>query len=148
MITIFRGLPGTGKSTAAKELGIPLIEADMYWGKDYKFDMARHHEARDWCLLETKRTLFDSQNVVVTGMFSDIRDLMPYYQLGHKVKFIEMIKEFGSIHGLTVDRMQTLRNQWAPLLCTQCQDLCVFHLSVCSECMAIHKNYKEITGCG
>ena len=48
---LVRGLPGSGKTTFAKQLSDIVFEADMYFESngEYKFDPSKIRDAHEWC---------------------------------------------------------------------------------------------------
>lgn len=45
---IMQGLPGSGKSTRAREIGGLVLSTDEFWGPEYAFDASRLREAHEW----------------------------------------------------------------------------------------------------
>jgi adenylate kinase family enzyme len=68
---LIRGLPGSGKSTMAREMvsaGYEHFEADMYSMIDgvYSYDASRIRDAHAWCQQETRQALAGGRCVVVS----------------------------------------------------------------------------------
>ena len=119
---IVRGVPGTGKSTFAKELvrtyrqPIFHFEADDYFIDDegnYKFVQANLNKAHQRCFTLTKKGLNAGWDVVVANTFCTQRECQCYIdyakQNGHEIKVHTMPYEFGSIHNVPQDVMTRMR---------------------------------------
>lgn len=87
---IVRGIPGSGKSTFARNLGGTHFEADMFFldiNSDYKFDMSQIKQAHEWCKNSIREAMESSQKtVVVSNTFTQEWEMEPY---------LEMAKEYG-----------------------------------------------------
>ena len=120
---IVRGVPGSGKSTYAKELkswyeGVYHFEADMWFERsgEYKFDPTDLHRAHRWCLNTVQTTLNQGKKVVVANTFTTYKELKDYLKYakanGHGVTLITMGKEYGSIHNVPEETMQRMRERF------------------------------------
>jgi len=86
---LLRGLPGSGKTTLANQLGGSLIEADRYFMvySEYKFDASKLKEAHAWCReqvqnwMETNGRGFDVPRIVVSNTFTQEWEMKPYFDL-------------------------------------------------------------------
>lgn len=56
-LTLIRGLPGSGKTTLAKQLGVLHVEADMYFMRDgrYQFEDGK---APSWVSVLARRAYY------------------------------------------------------------------------------------------
>lgn len=121
-LALIRGLPGSGKSTLAKQFwddGFRHFENDMFFvGEDnvYRYDPTRIAEANAWCFVRTVKWLNDGFDVVVSNTFTRRWELTSYLIIAQalhvKVTLIRTIGEYGSIHGVPDDVMQTMRDRW------------------------------------
>lgn len=109
-LVIIRGAPGHGKSTLAKSIsstrGYVHYEPDHYldreevkYGNDVRMDAAVRAEALLWCYAQVSKELGKGNSVVLSGLFTKINDLLPYYKLGLKHNLvIEVIERFRPEH--------------------------------------------------
>ena len=121
-VVIIRGLPGSGKSTMAKELaeitGMLHVETDMYFEKngDYNFNPKLLPEAHAWCQEEARKALKSGKGVIVSNTFTRVWEFQPY---------IDMAKEFGvpcqvitakgnfqNVHGVPDHAIQRMKERW------------------------------------
>lgn len=80
-LTIIRGLPGSGKTTLAQQLGQPYFEADQFFMDatgNYSFQANRLGEAHAWCLESVKATLESGQDCTVSNTFTRRWEMQPY----------------------------------------------------------------------
>ena len=125
-LVIVRGLPGSGKSTAAKKLidaGYTHIEADMYHLNKrtgvYEFDVNRRTHAWEWIKETMTNLLMSGQNVVLAGVFpqnkllQSLKDGCDYMGVGFTVLTAEA--NHGNIHGVPADVLKGMRDVWEPL---------------------------------
>ena len=115
-LILVRGIPGSGKSTYAKKLGlVNHFEADMYFIKDgsYRFDPSQIKEAHEWCQSQTREAIKRGDSVVVSNTFTQHWEMKPYLdmaeELGIEVRVIRMTTDFGNIHGVpevVIDNMK------------------------------------------
>lgn len=121
-LTIFRGLPGSGKSTAARKLanktGALHLEADMYHtrGGIYDWDRARLAHAHDWCLQVAREALAEGMDVIVANTFVTLKSFEPYAaladQYGAEVEVITCNGNFDSVHAVPYSTMERMRASW------------------------------------
>ena len=106
-LVIIRGIPGSGKTTAAKKLaaiGYDHHEADHYFEVDgrYNFDGSKLKEAHAQCLSRTVDSMRAGRNCVVANTFIETWEMSPYaiaaHEYGYTVLILEMRNRFKSVH--------------------------------------------------
>jgi predicted kinase len=108
-LVLIRGLPGSGKTTYAKNYfnGHIHLEADMYFIESdgfYNWTAERLGKAHSWCFETTKIMLNNGYDVVVSNTFSTLKELNPYIELASSTDtpyaVFKMTKEYGSVHNV------------------------------------------------
>ena len=120
-LIIIRGLPGSGKSTMAKQ-DFPdhdHFETDMHWTDDegnYNFKQETLGDAIDWCNMEAMRALKLGKLVVVINTFikrwhfSKIAEYAA--SLGIPCRIIVAEGNYGSIHNVPEHVIERMRQAW------------------------------------
>ncbi len=132
-ITILRGLPGSGKTTLARQIaretGAVHLETDQYlawragradWqnGEYSRSDVDAHYrewitEAIAWMLEQTESNLLSGKSVVLAGVFSKRSSLQPYVSLAQKygaeLEVITLSTCYGSVHDIPEDVLERMR---------------------------------------
>lgn len=118
-LILIRGLPGSGKSTMAKNIKkAEHIEADMFFYKDgiYSFDPTKIKEAHEWCQQATKEALLSSKTVVVSNTFTKIWEMQPYLDMAAELKIpVEVITTTGAwdnIHAVPAAVITAMKERW------------------------------------
>lgn len=117
-IILIRGLPGSGKSTMAKQMvGFMHFEADMFLEVDgvYVYDQSKVSKAHDWCVSSAKAALEAGQNVVVSNTFAKSWELQRYVDLGFPFEVIEATGKWPNVHGVPEDKIKAMKDRWEPL---------------------------------
>ena len=120
---LIRGLPGSGKSTAAKLFDKALhFEADMYFldaDGNYHFDASKIKNAHNWC----RHSVMDAMKeghpiVVVSNTFTQEWEMEVYYllaeELGYRVTsmIVENRHEGKNIHGCPDDKIEQMKTRF------------------------------------
>lgn len=119
-LILIRGLPGSGKSTMAKEYvekGYVHFEADMYFVDErgnYLYDKSKIRDAHLWCQAKTKYHLEVLQDdVVVSNTFVKKWELKPYLALNADiVKIITANGRYANIHGVPDEVISRMESNW------------------------------------
>ena len=124
---LIRGLPGSGKSTYAKNLlnsitsPTILLEADMYHyiNNIYNFDPSRLADAHDWCRTNTNIFLNNGHNVIVANTFVSHVEIDPYIEIANNLKIpykiFKCTGEFKSIHNVPEHIIENMKKRWQPI---------------------------------
>lgn len=126
MLILIRGIPGSGKSTFAKDLMTvsPLqffhYENDMFLyneNSEYIWSQKRIAMANNKCFQATKKALELNHNVIVSNCFVKNKSIKRYFDLVNPENcfIIEMCGDYGSIHGLDKLTMENIKNSYEPL---------------------------------
>lgn len=118
-LIIVRGLPGSGKSTFARNLtDIMVVEADMWWYRnpklEYQFDMELLRRAHRWSLQTAEAFLANGQGVAVANTnltFKEAKDYIGFAKaIGVPITVYTMDREVnhGSIHNVPSDVMKRM----------------------------------------
>jgi predicted kinase len=118
---LVRGLPGSGKSTIAKNLigFYQHIETDMFWMVDgeYKFDFTRLGEAHAWCLDKTRDMLVRGWSPVVSNTFTTIKELRPYFDLAKEFNISPQVitcqSSFKNVHNVPEETLAKMQARFA-----------------------------------
>ncbi len=123
MLYLIRGVPGSGKSTKARELleqGLATVhlEADMYFEDEegnYKFEPTKIGRAHSWCLYLTRKHLEEGHNVVVSNTFIKRWELAKYVALGFPYEIIECKGSYESVHGVPAEVVARMKANYQEL---------------------------------
>lgn len=126
ILMLFRGLPGSGKSTIADTTGFPVVSADDFFvGPDgvYRFDPTRLTQAHEDCQ-EVAWCALASGNVAVANTFSQGWEIQPYARIarltGARLVVVDLFDGGRSdaalavrnTHGVPVETIQVMRARW------------------------------------
>ena len=119
MLTILRGLPGSGKTTLGEALcartGAVLVEADQFFISPhglYEFDRRRIRDAHAWCESRVRELLDKGRDVVVANTFSRLREMKPYLEMGAPFLVVECKGRFESTHEVPASVIENMRARW------------------------------------
>lgn len=134
---LIRGLPGSGKSTFAREMADAFYawywEADMYFylipdrpsgtiifGEEYRFDASKLFHAHQWCQDRVENDMENErETIIVSNTFTTEKELKPYLKLaekhGYQVTTMIIENRHGnkSIHGVPEETMTKMRNRFS-----------------------------------
>lgn len=112
MLYLIRGIPGSGKTTYAKQLGIFHVEADMFHMKDgeYRWDPKRVKQAHDWCYRTVAAALDKGMDVVVSNTFTKVWELEKYLEFDPVVYVCS--GEYQNIHNVPEEVVQRMKDRW------------------------------------
>jgi len=114
---LIRGVPGSGKTTYAKTLGIAdHYEADMWFEQNGEYDPAKIKLAHEWCQKRALAAMQAGRDVVVSNTFTRLWE-MDFYKdaarnLGVKVIEQVMTGEWPNVHGVPADKVRQMRQRF------------------------------------
>jgi hypothetical protein len=109
IVRIYRGLPGSGKTTEAKKNSGFHIEEDMLHIKNgiYTFRSDKVKDAHDWCHNQFMAALANNMDVSISNTFTRRWEFERYIYLAERceasVIVYRMTGEYGSVHGVPDD---------------------------------------------
>lgn len=126
---LVRGLPGSGKSTMAREIaagsnfrgpgmGYAHLEADQFFYENgvYNFDASKLHQAHQRCLLNARTCLEGHQSVIVSNTFTTKKELKPYFELAREFNIVPVVllaqNAFGSVHSVPAETLFQLSERF------------------------------------
>jgi predicted kinase len=120
MLTIIRGLPGSGKSTYAYNnyKGIVILEADMLCMQDGKYifesDKIKTHHNSIHAIVDI--ILSNNADCVITGTLTRKWEIEPYIRLAEKhnqkYQIIKLVNNYLTIHSVPVETIKTMKDRW------------------------------------
>ena len=121
MLVLLRGIPGSGKSTAAKTFeGFKHFEADMYFVESgiYEFDASKIKYAHAWCQDQARKALRCGENVVVSNTLTKMWEIQPYLDMAedysHELQVYRCLGDHGSVHNVPDAVIQRMLSTYEP----------------------------------
>lgn len=124
-VYIFRGLPGSGKTTAAKKTGFELVAADDYFtGLDgsYNFDVKKIGAAHSYCKKRVDNLLRQGKDVAIHNTFTQHWEMKPYLDMakkyGAEVKVFRMPEDsidilfLRNVHGVPKETLIKMKDRF------------------------------------
>ena len=123
MLTLIRGLPGSGKSTFAKRYypNILHLENDMFcmYSSNYVFDREQAPKIHDQILkiVEQNLKLTDGKmDMIISCVFAHKKSIMKFSKLAKKYKcdfkVIRLTSDFGNNHNVPLDVLESMKNSF------------------------------------
>ena len=120
-LILFRGLPGSGKSTLSESICDDVYSADMYFERngEYHFDATQLKTAHEWCRSHVESALHAEVPVVgVANTFTQEWEMDPYFKLAKKYSYqistiiVENRHQSRNIHGVPDDIMENMEKRF------------------------------------
>jgi predicted kinase len=122
ILYIVRGIPGSGKSTFAKQLTSNVFEADHYFidnEGNYNFDPSKIKDAHKDCQDNVRYAMESSiTKIAVSNTSTQEWELQPYFELAEKYGYtvfsvvVENRHEGVNQHGVPEDKLELMRNRF------------------------------------
>jgi predicted kinase len=130
ILTLVRGLPGSGKSTFAKTITnkFSICEADKFFYDEegnYNFDGSKLRQAHEWCKNEVETRMKDNQlnaqfypEIVVSNTFTQEWEMEAYYKLaeqyGYEVFSIIVENRHDGVnkHRVPAEKLEQMKNRF------------------------------------
>lgn len=118
---LFRGVPGSGKTTAALALCQNVVSADDFFLDEhgvYRFDGSRIKAAHAWCRQMVRALMLRGKDVAVANTFTREWEMKDYYEMAEThdytvFSFIVENRHCGyNIHGVPGDKVQQMRERF------------------------------------
>lgn len=132
---LIRGIPGSGKTTAARKMVVGLteiglsvthFEADMFFendGGEYMFNPKKLPEAHRWCQDQVKNSMASGVDaIIVSNTFTTNKEMKPYFELAEKWNYGMVITEPTEndvetcynrcIHKVPRETIQRMADRW------------------------------------
>jgi len=122
VLYIVRGIPGSGKSTFAKQLTSNVFEADQYFldGEgNYNFDFTKIKDAHKDCQDNVRSAMQSSiSKIAVSNTFTQEWEMEIYFKLakefGYKVFTLVVENRHGgtNVHNVPEDKVELMKNRF------------------------------------
>jgi len=129
-LVMFIGIPGSGKSTAAKKYRedhpnfkfANIWEADQFFidnkTKEYKWDPFKLRQAHEWCQLKVNFDLAREKNTIVSNTNLTPSERRPYIKMakknGAEIEVITCNGNFENIHGVPPEVIEKMKKKFVP----------------------------------
>lgn len=125
-LNIFRGLPGSGKTTRANQMDtIVLSPADMYSRRDgvYKWSEKMSREGQKWAMEIFEYCLLHEIDITIAEVLPKIKCVMkwvvPALKKGYKINVVDCnvsVKESAerNVHKVSLKHICYMQHDWEP----------------------------------
>jgi len=124
-IILFRGLPGSGKSSLAETLCKSTFSADMFFEQNggYDFDATKLPQAHKWCKDQVEQAMVDEvETIGVANTFTTDWEMETYFELaedyGYRISTVIVENRHGStnVHGVPSEALERMKNRFSTKL--------------------------------
>lgn len=120
-IILFRGLPGSGKTTLSEALCKYTFSADQFFEEDgeYKFDATKLGAAHEWCQWAANTCMNQGLSPIgVANTFTTEKEMEPYFIMaknkGYEISTVIMENRHGSVnvHNVPEETLVKMKNRF------------------------------------
>jgi predicted kinase len=120
-LILFRGLPGSGKSTLSESICDDVYSADMFFERngEYHFDATQLRTAHEWCKSHVEIALHADVPIIgVANTFTQQWEMDPYFELAKKYGYristiiVENRHESTNVHGVPDEALEKMENRF------------------------------------
>lgn len=120
-LILFRGLPGSGKSSLAESLCEDVWSADLYFERhgEYFFDASKLKWAHEWCRSHVANSMISGSQIIgVANTFTQDWEMQPYFDLAKKYNYristviVENRHESENMHGVPFDKIKQMKGRF------------------------------------
>lgn len=116
ILYLIRGIPGSGKTSLAKNLTEFYFEADQYFMKDgvYNFDVSKLKDAHAYCKQAVELAMsLGIKTIAVSNPFTRLWEMNDYKDLAKEYDYdvveIIMNNNFGNDHGVPEEKVKLMK---------------------------------------
>ena len=125
-LILFRGLPGSGKSSLAAALCQRVVSADTFFETlaengdlIYNFDATKLKDAHEWCQQTVDKTMsYGVETIGVANTFTQEWEMKPYFEMaekyGYRISTIIVENRHGSknIHSVPSEIIEKMKDRF------------------------------------
>jgi len=120
-IILVRGVPGSGKSTFAKNMfpDLKVVEADDYFydaNGVYTFNPKEIKNAHEDCLMRAEEELKKGNSVVVANTFTQLWEMDAYLNLAYRYDAEHVVYRldggFENVHGVPAEKVKQMKDRF------------------------------------
>ena len=119
---LIRGIPGSGKTTFAREITDVVFSADDFFvnpvSGDYEFDASLLYKAHRSCQNKTECRMKTGEDMAVANTFTTVKEMKEYYKLaeqyGYTVFSVIVENRHGGkdVHNVPEDTLTAMRERF------------------------------------
>lgn len=124
-LTLIRGIPGSGKSTRAKEIVdayTVILEADEFFYMEdgtYNFNFKFLPDAHKLCQAQAAYFLHQGVDIIISNTSINLSEIKTYWDLakrfGAEFEIINCTENYGSIHNVPEETINRMSQNFEPI---------------------------------